>query len=262
MNDNREGDDSSAADLTGPTVDDQLPPPGILELDHVYRALAHPRRRYLCYTLLEEASWSLPDLATKVAAWENEVSEDAVTESQRRRVLVSLYHAHVPKLVDDEIIYFDEATETIRPAGNAAQVLSVLEAMGGGAPTAGRRRTHGVRAMTFGADGGVGSDEPAPTDEPRWRQVAQRLYEPDGDEELTTAIVFAVADAAGVSPTEVRSPPLYEVVDAAAIEDVFFGSGRETRGTGTVEFRYQGYRVEIRSDGWIVIFEPDEPEEA
>lgn len=28
----------------------------ILELDHVYEALGHPRRRYLCYTLFEDTA--------------------------------------------------------------------------------------------------------------------------------------------------------------------------------------------------------------
>lgn len=43
---------------------------------------------------------------------------------------VSLYHAHVPKLVDEGVITFDDATETITAAENAAQVLTALEGMG------------------------------------------------------------------------------------------------------------------------------------
>lgn len=62
----------------------------------------------------------------------------------------------------------------------------------------------------------------------------------------------------GDGPTEPTSPPLYEVVDVAATERVTFGSGREKRGTGAGEFRYGGYRVEIRTDGWIPISEPVE----
>jgi hypothetical protein len=62
----------------------------ILELDEVYRALGHPRRRYLCYTL----------------------------------------HAHVPKLVELGVIRFDEDEETIDAAETATQVLRALEGMG------------------------------------------------------------------------------------------------------------------------------------
>ncbi|TYL36190.1 hypothetical protein CV102_23935 [Natronococcus pandeyae] len=111
-------------------MEERLPPQEILELDHVYEALDHPRRRYLCYTLLEDTRWTLTDLATKLAAWENDISEHAVTSDQRERVYVSLYHAHVPKLVDESIITFDDVTETITTAENAAQVLAALEGMG------------------------------------------------------------------------------------------------------------------------------------
>jgi hypothetical protein len=108
----------------------RLPPEEILEVDHVYEALAHPRRRYLCYTLLEDTRWTLTDLATKIAAWENDVPEHAVTDDTRERAYVSLYHAHVPKLVDEGIITFDGATEMITAAENASQVLQALEGIG------------------------------------------------------------------------------------------------------------------------------------
>lgn len=104
--------------------------PELLELDHVYEALAHSRRRYLCYTLLEDTEWSLDELSRKVAAYENDVSEGSVAPDQHERVYVSLYHAHVPKLADDGVITFDESTEKITAAENAQQVLAALEGIG------------------------------------------------------------------------------------------------------------------------------------
>ncbi|WP_423999656.1 HalOD1 output domain-containing protein [Haloarcula salina] len=95
-------------------------------------------------------------------------------------------------------------------------------------------------------------------DEMHRSQVAQRHYEPDGRGELTTAIVYAIAEAEGIPPSEVKSPPLYESVNAPAIEDAFFGptaAGRSRRGNGTVEFQYGDYLVEVRSDGWIRVYE-------
>jgi hypothetical protein len=65
-----------------------------------------------------------------VAAWENDVPEHEVTDAQQEAVYVSLYHAHVPKLVDEGILTFDEVTETITPAGNAEQVLAALAGVG------------------------------------------------------------------------------------------------------------------------------------
>lgn len=128
-------DDSERCDGAG-TVPEDSPPDGVparevLEIDHVYEALGHPRRRYLCYTLLEEEEeWSLSDLATKVAAWENGVPEHAVSDRQRDRVYVSLYHAHVPKLVDEGVVTFDAARERIAAAENIQQVLAALQGIG------------------------------------------------------------------------------------------------------------------------------------
>ncbi|KZX49593.1 hypothetical protein [Haloarcula sp. K1] len=122
-------DEQATADVFA-SPETQLPPPDILEIEPVYEALGHSRRRYLCYTLLEATEWSLTDLATKIAAWENDVPDHAVTDDQREEVYVALYHAHVPKLVDEGVITFDEATETITTAEHADQVLAALEGMG------------------------------------------------------------------------------------------------------------------------------------
>ena len=122
-------DEEATSDVSAPH-DKQLPSHDFLEIEPVYEALGHSRRRYLCYTLLEDTEWSLTDLATKIAAWENDVPEQAVTDDQREEVYVALYHAHVPKLVDEGVITFDEATERISTAEHAEQVLTALEGMG------------------------------------------------------------------------------------------------------------------------------------
>lgn len=104
--------------------------PGLLEIDYLYEAVSHSRRRYLCYTLHESTEWSLTGLATKTAAWENAIPEHEVTDQQREQVYVALYHAHIPKLVDEGVITFDEATETIAAADHADQVLLALDNIG------------------------------------------------------------------------------------------------------------------------------------
>ncbi|EMA57648.1 HalOD1 output domain-containing protein [Halorubrum kocurii] len=117
-------------------------------------------------------------------------------------------------------------------------------------------------------NGGAGSgtdsgDDVTPDRDTRWQQVAKRLYDPDQDDALTSVIVFAIADAEGVAPTEVDAPTLYNVVDVAAIEGALFGArpdgtARET--TGSVEFRYAEYLVEVNSGGWVRVCEPTDPE--
>ncbi|WP_440990770.1 HalOD1 output domain-containing protein [Haloarchaeobius baliensis] len=112
-----------------------------------------------------------------------------------------------------------------------------------------------------------GPEEPTVAEDPsvdggtEWREVAQRHYDRDTDAELTTAIVYAIADAMDVEPRTVRSPPLYDCVDAAALDEAFFGPsvGDSRRNSvGSVEFEYRRYRVTVRSDGWIQVAEPVE----
>ncbi|WP_435073958.1 HalOD1 output domain-containing protein [Halorubrum sp. HHNYT27] len=104
-------------------------------------------------------------------------------------------------------------------------------------------------------------DNPSLDGETRWRQVAQRHHEPGKNDELVTDIVLAVADAEGVDMTELRAPPLYEVVDVVGIEKAFFGQNQHNNarpGTGTIEFHYAGYLIKVRSDGWVQVHEPIE----
>lgn len=94
-----------------------------------------------------------------------------------------------------------------------------------------------------------------------WKLAAQRVYESESQDELTTAVAMAIADAAGVSPREAGAPPIYEFVDVAALEDILFGiSVGETPQEQAVgiEFRYYGYLVTLNSDGMIRIYEPEE----
>lgn len=124
------GDESSDESvLSGSTVLRPGDVPAVLELEHLYSALAHPRRRYLCYTLLEQTEWTLDELARKIAAWEHGVSEGEITDDQQERVYVSLYHAQVPHLVHNRVIELDEVTETISPGENAEQVLDALRTL-------------------------------------------------------------------------------------------------------------------------------------
>lgn len=114
-----------------------------LDLDHVFGVLDHPRRRYLLYALATDGRWTLTELATKLAAWETGVDEGTADGATRDRVYVSLYHVHVPKLVDEGVVRFDEAAETIVAGPNAEQVLAVLE--GAGASLDSRQEKHAGR---------------------------------------------------------------------------------------------------------------------
>ena len=58
-------------DITDSNSNDAAP--SVLDLDEVFAALGHPRRRYLLYTLVNErGAETLPEVATKIAAWEQD----------------------------------------------------------------------------------------------------------------------------------------------------------------------------------------------
>lgn len=82
--------------------------PGPLSQDEVYDLLSNPRRRFIISYLREHDHARLQDLASTLAAWENETSVDQLTNQQRKRVYVSLYQTHIPKLVDAGIITYDQ----------------------------------------------------------------------------------------------------------------------------------------------------------
>lgn len=91
-----------------------------------------------------------------------------------------------------------------------------------------------------------------------WELAAQNPIDEHPEGSLTTTIVSAVAEAEGVSAVDIKEPPLFEVVDTAALEAAFFGSD-ETSRTGdydsTTEFMYRDHRVVVRSDGWVLVYD-------
>lgn len=115
----------------------------------------------------------------------------------------------------------------------------------------------------------MSSDGPTPptdeTDETDtgWAVTEQRAYHRDHPADLTTVVIEAVAAAEGVDPPSIKSPPLYEVVDTAALEATFFGprvADERRAAVGNATFHYRGFRVTVRSDGWVQVAEPvDQP---
>lgn len=131
-----QSDEEDACEANPPDVDvdsgDSLVTidPAVLELDHAFSALSHPRRRYLMYALAQNPEWTLTDLATKLVAYEEGTDEATVDAYRRNQMYVSLYHTHIPKLVGEGIVTFDSEEETVAQAEHAEQVLAVLSGAG------------------------------------------------------------------------------------------------------------------------------------
>jgi len=94
-----------------------------LSRDRVFDILSSPRRRYVLYFLRTEPNpIQLTDLAEHVAAWENNTTVEELSTQQRKRVYVSLYQTHLPKLADAGLVEYDEDSGNVSIASKASEI--------------------------------------------------------------------------------------------------------------------------------------------
>jgi hypothetical protein len=78
------------------------------DVDAVFAILSHSRRRHVIGSLLaSEEPMALAELAGEVVAHENDIPLDEISAEEIQRVQISLYHTHVPKLVDERLVHYD-----------------------------------------------------------------------------------------------------------------------------------------------------------
>ena len=93
--------------------DDSVTPPSEPAL---FSVLKNSRRRHILQVMLaERRRVSLADLAVQIAAEENAVPTGAVTSVQRKRVYVSLYQSHLPKLHAVGAVVYNDARKYAHP---------------------------------------------------------------------------------------------------------------------------------------------------
>lgn len=98
-----------------------------LSQDVVFDILSSPRRRYVLYYLrTTDEPVKLTDLAEQVAAWENDTEPEDITEQERKRVYVSLYQTHIPRLDEAGIIDYDKESGDIALAEDATNIDEYL----------------------------------------------------------------------------------------------------------------------------------------
>ena len=98
-----------------------------LSQDTAFDLLSNARRR-LALQYLQEASGpvSIGELATNVAAMENDIPVDDVDSQQRKRTYVSLYQTHVPKLAKAGAVDYDSEEGIVELNGDARMITSYL----------------------------------------------------------------------------------------------------------------------------------------
>lgn len=87
--------------------------------DEVFEVLAHRRRRYALRALRTAGGMlALADLAMEVARAEAEEEGTSYSSDRARRIRITLYHNHVPKMADADIVEFDEERNVVRLHGD------------------------------------------------------------------------------------------------------------------------------------------------
>ncbi|MFP4626137.1 MAG: DUF7344 domain-containing protein [Natronomonas sp.] len=82
--------------------------PSKLSRDDLFEILSSDRRRRLVFYLQDQnGDADLSELARRIAAWENDIELSEVSERERKRVYISLYQTHVPKLEEYGLITYD-----------------------------------------------------------------------------------------------------------------------------------------------------------
>lgn len=106
-----------------------------LSQDTVFDVLSSARRRETIAILREEDTpIELTTLAEIVAARENDTSVEELSSQDRKRVYVSLYQTHVPKLVDVGIVEHDTDSGEVWLTSTAGAIEPYLRDPNGSLP--------------------------------------------------------------------------------------------------------------------------------
>ncbi|WP_135302742.1 DUF7344 domain-containing protein [Haloarcula amylovorans] len=95
----------------------------------LFDILKNERRRATLSLLFasDDASVSVSSVSEHVAAQENDTTVDSLEEQQRKRVYVSLYQCHFPKMDELGIVEFDRETGTISLGPNATVLRGYID---------------------------------------------------------------------------------------------------------------------------------------
>lgn len=87
-----------------------------VEMDEIFGVLGNQRRRYaLTYLNMTEGTLTVGELAERIAAWECEKEIAQLNSQERKRVYVSLYQCHLPKMAENSAISYDRDRGTVEP---------------------------------------------------------------------------------------------------------------------------------------------------
>lgn len=97
-----------------------------LSLDRIYELLAQQRRRNCITCLYEHGPLPLADLADEIACDEYDAPITEIPEDEVLRVYLSLYHTHIPKLAEANVVEYTQQQDIVLLGENAEVVKQFL----------------------------------------------------------------------------------------------------------------------------------------
>lgn len=105
---------------------------GAISTNETFALLQNQRRRTTLRTLREHGpELTHGELAKHVAARENNVARESVTSIQRKRVYISLYQNHLPRLADAGAVTYDADRGDVALAGPSETLFAHLDLVDG-----------------------------------------------------------------------------------------------------------------------------------
>lgn len=93
--------------------------------------LADSRRRHAIERLRSfDGPIGLADLADEVAAAEHGTSISAIPAEEVKRVYLDLYHSHVPRLAEVNVVEYDQESDLVELSAGADRLAPYMEAVG------------------------------------------------------------------------------------------------------------------------------------
>lgn len=120
--DRRGGEPERNLSDTGESLDSPLTP------SVVFGILADKRHRFVLYLLeARGGTVALDELATEIAAWENDTRPELITKEMESRVHNRLFHAGIPKLAEYGLVTHTKDSEAVTLTQLGEQLEAYLE---------------------------------------------------------------------------------------------------------------------------------------
>ncbi len=96
---------------------------GEVLLDDVLDILASQRRRYILHCLqTHDLPIALADVADEVAVYEHDTDITDISAEEVKRVYLSLYHTHIPKLAERGLVTYSQDRDLVTLSDNGEQL--------------------------------------------------------------------------------------------------------------------------------------------